>query len=252
MPHLYDMHCHLGSMSNADQVADDARRLNIVLLNVTACADDADACERLSPHPNVYRAAGLHPWWVANGTCGEEEIAHAASRCAASRYVGEIGMDLSEKYRASAAQQHAAFARIIEACARNPVEGRLFSIHAVKAVQTTLATLQRYGITQRDTCIFHWFSGSSDELTQARKAGCYFSVNRRMLATKRGREYARQIPFDRLLLETDAPRTFGERGDAALICDDLAQTLTLLSEIRGTSAASLQSRIEQTSQSLLF
>ena len=30
-----------------------------------------------------------------------------------------------------------------------------------------------------------------------------------MLASKRGREYARQIPLERLLIETDAPRTFG-------------------------------------------
>lgn len=33
---------------------------------------------------------------------------------------------------------------------------------------------------------------------------CYFSVNERMLGTKRGREYARQIPLDKLLIETNA------------------------------------------------
>ena len=54
-------------------------------------------------------------------------------------------------------------------------------------------------------CIFHWFTGTSDELARARQRGCHFSINEHMLKTKRGREYARQIPLERLLLETDAP-----------------------------------------------
>ena len=35
--------------------------------------------------------------------------------------------------------------------------------------------------------------------------GCLFSVNEFMLATRRGRAYARQIPTGQLLLETDLP-----------------------------------------------
>ena len=53
--------------------------------------------------------------------------------------------------------------------------------------------------------IFHWFSGSSAQLKRARDLGCFFSVNAFMLQTKRGREYAKAIPLDRLLIETDLP-----------------------------------------------
>ena len=41
-------------------------------------------------------------------------------------------------------------------------------------------------------------------------------MNERMLATKRGREYARQIPLDRLLLETDAPAEPKHRNKRAV------------------------------------
>ena len=79
MEHLYDMHCHLGSMPNADQVAKQAEQLGLVLLNVTVSPTDANGSARLNHHANVRAACGLHPWWIASGACGEEDIARARS-----------------------------------------------------------------------------------------------------------------------------------------------------------------------------
>ena len=65
--------------------------------------------------------------------------------------------------------------------------------------------LEEYELLVGNTIIFHWFSGSSAQLKRARNLGCFFSVNAFMLQTKRGREYAKAIPLDRLLIETDLP-----------------------------------------------
>ena len=65
--------------------------------------------------------------------------------------------------------------------------------------------LEKYELLEDNTIIFHWFSGSSAQLKRARDLGCFFSVNAFMLQTKRGREYAKAIPLDRLLIETDLP-----------------------------------------------
>ena len=65
--------------------------------------------------------------------------------------------------------------------------------------------LEEYELLEDNTIIFHWFSGSSAQLKRARDLGCFFSVNAFMLQTKRGREYAKAIPLDRLLIETDLP-----------------------------------------------
>ena len=56
-----------------------------------------------------------------------------------------------------------------------------------------------------------------------------------MLASKRGREYARQIPLERLLIETDAPRTFGQRSSARALGNSLERTLDTLASIRPES-----------------
>ena len=129
--------------------------------------------------------------------------------------------------------------------------GRVISIHSVRAASEALDTLQRFDMPHNSTCIFHWFSGTSDELARARALGCYFSVNARMLATKRGREYARQIPLDKLLLETDAPKELGDPGDAQALAGELTQTLDVLDDIRKERKELLAGSISQTSQELL-
>ena len=83
-------------------------------------------------------------------------------------------------------------------------------------------------------CIFHWFTGSNEDLTRALRGGCMFSVNGMMLRTRRGREYVRQLPSDRLLLETDLPPGRDVVFSARQILDELENTLGTLKNIRGT------------------
>ena len=88
-------------------------------------------------------------------------------------------------------------------------------------------------------CIFHWFSGTSDELHRAVRAGCWFSINEMMLRTRRGREYARQLPADRLLLETDLPPGEDVPFSATDIVSQLERTLAQLAAIRGSDVTAL-------------
>ncbi len=58
-----------------------------------------------------------------------------------------------------------------------------------------------------------------------------------MLASKRGREYARQIPLERLLIETDAPRTFGQRSSARALGNIFSVNERMLASKRGREYA---------------
>ena len=91
--------------------------------------------------------------------------------------------------------------------------------------------------------IFHWFSGTSDELVRARDADCYFSVNERMLASKRGREYARQIPLDRLLLETDAPAEANAETSAQSLIRSLIRTSERIASPKNCAAKHIESEV---------
>ena len=146
--------------------------------------------------------------------------------------MGEVGLDFAPRREGTFETQLDAFERIVDACCAQG--GKVISIHAVRSATAVLDVLERHGATRSNACILHWFSGSSQELARARELGCHFSVNPNMLATKRGRAYVRQIPPNRLLLETDLP----EEGEVAAQAGpawiaQLKRAAELLGEILG-------------------
>lgn len=249
---LFDMHCHLDRMANADEVAREAVANDMALFCTTVTPADALAARsRFGTPPNVRVGVGLHPWWIADGRCGEIEIEQAAQLAAASRFIGEVGLDFGPRHAANAQRQLDALEALTRACAGHPVEGRVLSIHAVRSAGEALDVFERHGLTASAHCIFHWFSGTSDQLARALDAGCLFSISERMLATRRGREYARQIPLDRLLLETDLPEQLDKPCSADQVEASLMRALHELAHIRGTDEHALSTRIAKTSSGLL-
>ena len=250
---LYDMHCHLDFMSNATQVARDAAESGLSFFATTVTPRGYKyAAKYLRDEPNVRVGVGLHPWWVADGRCGLDDIEEAESLVFDARFVGEVGLDYSPAHapESSFARQRCAFEKIARACSEGAEEHgpKLISIHAVRSARAILDTLELTGCIHNCRCIFHWFSGTSDELHRAVKGGCWFSVNEMMLATRRGREYARQIPEDRLLLETDLPPGEDVVFSAGEVSASLERTLTQLNAIRGTDVREV---VADNSRSLL-
>lgn len=249
---LVDTHCHLDRMTNAGEVADRALELDIAVLCTTVGPDDAQGAQTaFASYPNVRVAAGLHPWWVAGGTEGERQGARVAEMAASWDLVGEVGLDFSGAHAGTRQAQLSAFEGIVEACAAHPREGRVLSIHAVRSADIALDILERYDMAGGATCIFHWFSGTSADFDRLRRLGCHISVSERMLASKRGREYARQMPLDRLHLETDAPPRLDEAYPAEELDRSLSRSLDALARIRGAEREELAAHIAQTSSRLL-
>lgn len=194
---------------------------------------------------------GLHPWWVsADEGCLAEELRAFDSALPETRYVGEVGLDFSKRRIATRNAQLWAFRHIANACAKDG--GKVLSIHCVKAYDDVLSILDNSGCFVSCACIFHWFSGSFPQLTQAANAGCFFSVSARMLETKRGREYAKAIPLRKLLLETDAPAVIDpEREHPSVLYSynqmrlQLVETLKRLARIRGIGESELAAIVQQ-------
>ncbi|MDO4436952.1 MAG: TatD family hydrolase [Coriobacteriaceae bacterium] len=250
--HMVDMHCHLDRMTNGAEVASELERMGIAAFCTTVTPYEAlDAQSLLAAYPNVRVGIGLHPWWVNEGPLMSESIEQAAQLAASSGYVGEIGLDFSPAHATTRAMQLDAFEQIVAACAEHPRQARVLSIHAVRAAAEALDILERHRMAGDATCIFHWFSGSSDDLVRLRSLNCYLSINERMLATKRGRSYAQQMPVDRVLLETDAPVVLDTPSSTLELEASLARTLRALAVIRRIDENELASRIAMTSSELL-
>lgn len=245
-PQLFDAHCHLDLTACPDTVADETTALGLGLFDCGVDPRDfAAAKTRASHHPNIIAGVGLHPWWLADGRCSATEIDLLCEVAAQERYIGEVGLDFSARFAGSEPLQVQAFDRLCDALVQHPLAGRVISIHAVRSAGTVLDALESYGLLtpspNSPAVIFHWFSGTSNEFVRARNAGCYFSVNERMLATKRGREYARQIPLDRLLLETDAPAEPNTETSVQSLIRSLARTSMHIASLKNCDAKRIES-----------
>ena len=238
---LVDMHCHLDFLDNPVAFARDAANLGMAFFSSTVTpAGYERACGLLAGEPNVRVGVGLHPWWVDDGRCGPQDVERACELVLAARYVGEVGLDFGKRHVASREQQVKAFERIARTCAREG--GKLLSVHSVKSADVVLDVLESTGCLASNEVILHWYSGSDVALRRAISLGCRFSVGARMLATKRGREYVKLIPADRMLLETDLPP--GE--DTAFPLDawqaELRETQVAIEQARGPVPLAATSR----------
>ena len=279
---LNDMHCHLGFMTNGEQVAAEARDAGTLLFCNTVNPDEwAVARKRFAGLQNVVVGFGMHPWWVVGGnraSDGSEErgesqraarkqlLERARSRVACEnlqaelqracvlslleehdpRIIGEIGLDFGWSHADSYAEQVSMFSAIASWAAGKG--GRLLSIHSVKAAAETFEVLESTGAIRSCTCVFHWFTGPSDLLKRAVQAGCFFSCGPRMLATGKGREYVKAIPDGQILLETDAPPEQGVPYSFAELRSELESVAASIAAIKGEGVLDT---IAETSKALL-
>ena len=202
-----DAHCHLGFASNARALAEQGSYEGMGFFSGTVTPQDyeAQAC-LLGSCSNVRLGLGLHPWWVSERTFEanneeESQIQQVIRLAQQTRYINEVGLDFSPAHTKTKDTQVRAFRAVLTSLD----EGAIISIHSVKAFDVVFDLLRQTNTLAQSKCIFHWFSGSSEQLHQAVKAGCYFSVGERFLPSKRAKEYLKVIPQNRLLLETDLP-----------------------------------------------
>ena len=252
---LFDAHCHLDMMGRPETVASEAAAMGLGCFDCGVDPRDfAAAKKRASCSANIIAGVGLHPWWIADGRCGAAEVDLLCELATRERFISEVGLDFSSRFAGTEGIQTQTFERLCQALSQNPLAGRVLSIHAVRAAGATLDILESSGLLKdapnSPAAIFHWFSGTSDELVRARGAGCYFSVNERMLATKRGREYARQIPLNRLLLETDAPAEPDAITSARQLIDSLIRASEVIAALKNCSAESVKSVVLENSRSI--
>ena len=235
----FDAHVHANLMDSPLNVA---RSSNEAGLGLFTCGVTPHEYLELVPQltqDNIRVGLGAHPWYISDGRVTQKDIELLLELMGETPYLGEIGLDFSSRYCVDGLQelQVKAFTQICARAAELSCNGqpRVLSMHTVRSVDAVLDILEQTGAAQACIPIIHWFSGSSDELQKAIKLGCWFSVGEMSLKTKRGREYAKVYPKDKLLTETDLPSSDQTNIGSADIVHSLKRALSGLSEARGYS-----------------
>lgn len=185
---------------------------------------------------------GFHPWQVASPAQVEAELEIFEAELASTRLIGEIGLDfLPRRLEASPADLQVQALRrlvsaVLQAADRQPAEKTyVLSVHAVRATTALLDLFEELDVPGSPLVpVIHRFGGTSDELTRLVRAGGCISVHPQMVESKRGRAYIRQVPADRLLLETDLPEQPTDALDTHLFAQEVGGRLRRL--VEGISA----------------
>lgn len=247
---LTDSHCHLdrldlGAHGGSLDAALDAARSRGVSRFLCIGVDTANASEvkaLAERYADVWCSVGIHPLDLTREHAPDANW--LKSQLAHPRVVGigETGLDYYYQPE-MAEQQRASFAIHLQVAAET---GLPVIIHTRDAREDTLSMLREADLPQAG--VLHCFTEDWDMARRALDMGYYISLSG--IVTFRNadalREVARQVPADRLLVETDAPYLApvphrGKPNEPAFV----VEVARFLAELRGVEPEQLASETSQ-------
>lgn len=244
-PDYVDFHTHLDLYPDLAQAIAVCDRKRVATLAVTTTPKAFERNAELAASSEFVRVGlGLHPQLVAER---HSEIKLFEELLPRTRYVGEVGLDAGPRYYKSFDLQKEVFQTILEMCASEG--GKILSLHSVRSAKLVLDCLEQYFPEEKGKAILHWFTGSVSLARRAVELGCYFSVNEQMLSSPTGKKLIQEIPFERILTETDGP--FVERNGVSIPPADVSGAVRLLAVLTGKDEPEVRRRVLANLKSLL-
>lgn len=195
---MLDAHCHLDLYPDPSKIAAEAERAGVFTVFVTNLPSAFDLAY---PHAvrfeKVRIAVGLHPLTADLHT--QSELNRFRQLVQMTSFIGEIGLDFSRDGLPTREKQVRSFRFVLQSLEN---QARFVTIHSRQAEAAVLDLLEE---NYDHPVVFHWYSGSLNDLDLAVARGHFFSVNPSMIRIKKGRNLVERIPRDRILTESDGP-----------------------------------------------
>jgi TatD DNase family protein len=154
-------------------------------------------------HSHVYATAGVHPHEAAHCNAGTVPALRSLLGDPRVVAVGECGLDFNRNYSPHPDQEKWFVAQLELACEL----GKPLFLHSRDA-HPRFAEILRGHKAGLPPAVAHCFTGEADELRTYLDLGLCIGITGWICDERRGRhllELVREIPADRLMIETDAP-----------------------------------------------
>lgn len=204
-----DSHCHLdrldlspydNNFSDMLQAAFD-RKVDAMLCVSIAMSQFPSMYELIKPYDRVFASVGIHPLSAAEEQVSVKELIEQASQSKVIA-IGETGLDYYYQTDTKEAQQKSFETHLVAAGElKLPV-----IVHTRDARQDTLDMIKAHG-NQESGGVLHCFTESLEMAKAALDMNYYISFSG--ITTFRNaselRDVVKEIPLERILIETDAP-----------------------------------------------
>ena len=202
---LIDSHCHLedevfDTDRDQDYEAAVANNVDVIILAGSDLDTSKKIVELTKKYPGVYGIVGVHPHEAKDAPEGYLEVLRELVQEAKILGIGEIGLDYYYDH-SPREEQMRVFREQLELAKELD---KPFAIHSREAALDTIDTLKE---VDYHNGILHCYSYSVEVLREIVKLGYSISLGGAVTFknAKKPVEVVREVPLDRLLLETDAP-----------------------------------------------
>jgi TatD DNase family protein len=196
---------HPSFNKDREQVVKQAEEAGVSTLIITGtdASSSVDACAYASLYPEkLYSTAGVHPHDAKTWNDAAEETVRKLAQEDCVLAIGECGLDYNRNFSPPLVQRRC-FERQIGLAEELSLP--LF-VHERDAFADVAALLRAN--RHNSAVVIHCFTGTAQELEEYLELGCYIGITGWICDERRGRHLlalVKNIPPDRLMLETDAP-----------------------------------------------
>ena len=203
MYRLIDTHAHLEEIGDVEQAITEAKLANIIA--IIAVGSDYESNQKVLTLAQVYKdfvypALGLHPWNL-KGAGIDHNLEFIEAHIHKAVGIGEVGLDYDKRVRVRAEkdlQMHV----LGQALRIGKTYNKPVIIHSRYAWRDSLSLVDE---AQIEKVVFHWYTGTSSVLRDIISHGYFISATPAVEYHEEHKRAVKEIPLERLLLETDSP-----------------------------------------------
>ena len=256
---LFDTHLHLASEQFApdfDALLEQAKAAHVEGCLVACDPGDLEpdherALEIVGAHEGFYLSVACHPQNALHFSPERAEIIRSIAEMPVCRCIGETGLDYYDNQSTREQQMHALNWHMDLALELNkPVQLHIRNAHG-DMIDLMRARKKSSALPR---CFVHCFTRSFELAKAYLSLGCYISIAGTVTFSNANKllDTVRQLPIDRLLIETDAPWVAPEvhRGNR---CEPahILHTFKRIAELRNMDAEDLSRQLWANTAELL-
>jgi len=253
MHKLIDTHAHLDQIDDIEGALKRAKDSGVEAVVGVGCDYDSNIklldIAKLNCGSKVFIALGIHPSEIKDEQI-EKTLKQVQENIKNIVAVGEIGLDYwykpVKKDKSKKEQQREVFRRQLKIAKQHNLP---VTIHSRGAWEDCLELSLDEGVQK---AIFHWYSGPVDILKKIIQNNYFISATPSLAYSPQHQEAIKEVPLEKLLLETDSPVFFGrpETGGFRAEPKDVVKTLELVAKLKNISEEEIVSRTNATAREL--
>jgi len=246
---MIDTHCHLDMLKSEEDLLESVKNLDFLITIGCDKEEIEKAIELAYRYENVYASIGYHPYDV-NGIDDRdlEELKEIAIKNSKVVAIGETGLDYYRDITPTDRQKYF-FERQIEIAKEI---GLPVVVHSRSAERDTESILEKYA-PYENSGVLHCFGGDMQLMERCVDMGFYISFAGNITYPKADnlREVLKNVPLDRLLLETDSPflspqKVRGKPNKPS----NIFHTLEFIANLLGISSDELEKIVDNNARKL--